>query len=176
MRKRRCFCPRRKVLASFVTTAFVRRRNTLPRSLIFLSLVVIVSLAGLLLVDDDEVDGVGDAVSFVPVDRRPLSLADFACSDALFGFAFVNTTVAVAATPNDERVRRTAAFAVSTLRLFLFLKAKFVPTELMVVLLADTTLKPRELLFAFCLSRIFLRFGKSFLCLLFGFGVKLGNI
>lgn len=167
MRKRRCFCPRRKVLVNFVTTAFVRRRNILPRSLIFL-LVFVVSLAGFLL-DDDDVDGVGDAV-FVP-DRRPPSL-DFT-SSGLFGFGLAITTVAVAA-PNDERVRRTAAFTVSTLRLFL--KAKFVPTELMVVLLADTTLKPRELPFAFCLSRIFLRFGKSFLFLLFGFGVKLGNI
>lgn len=172
MRKRRCFCPRRKVLVSFVTTAFVRRRNTLPRSLIFL-LVFVVSLAGFLLDADDvdDVDGVGDAVSLFVPDWRPLSL-DFGFS-ALFGFALAITTVDDA-TPNDERVRRTAAFAVSTLRLFL--KAKFVPTELMVVLLVDTTLKPRELPFAFCLSRIFLRFGKSFLFLLFGFGVKLGNI
>lgn len=138
----------------FVTTAFVRRRNTLPRSLIFL--LFFVPLAFLL----DDADAAADDVAVLSVDLRPLS----------FDFGFSAVVVAF----SDERVRRTTALAVSTLRLFL--KAKFVPTELMVVLLVDTTLKPRELPFPFCFSRIFLRFGNNFLFLLFGFGAKFGKI
>lgn len=170
MRKRRC--PRRNVFVSFVTTAFVRRRNTLPRSfLIFLFFTI--SLAEFLFDAEEDVDGIGDVVVVV-VDLRPLS-PDFKLSPIAFVFALV-FVVGVAAI-NDDRVRRTTAFAVSMPRLFL--KA-IVPTELIVVLLVDTTLKPRELLFAFCFSNIFLRFstfgGNSFLFLLIGFGVKSGKI
>lgn len=137
MRKRRCFCPRRNVFVIFVTTAFVRRRNTLPRSLIFL---FFVSLA--FLVDDDDDDAVA-----ADVDADVAALADFRPFVLDFTFSAIDTAF------SDDRVRRTTALAVSMLRLFL--KAKFVPTELMVVLLVDTTLNPRELPFAFCFSRIF---------------------
>lgn len=135
----------------FVTTAFVRRRNTLPRSLIFLFFALLAFLL------DDAVT-VFDGFS---VDFRPDS----------FDLDFVAADVVAC---NDERVRRTTELAVSTLRRFL--KAKFVPTELIVVPLVDTTLNPRELPFDFCFSSIFLRFGNSFLFLLFGLGVKFGKI
>lgn len=161
VRKRRCFCPRRNVLVIFVTTAFVRRRNTRPRSLIFLLVGSFVFFPV-----DDDVDAAADVVddddAFSGDFRRSLLWFD------LFSFS------AGAVTFGDERVRRTAELAVSTLRRFL--KAKFVPTELMVVLLVDTTLKPREfVLVIFCLSRI-LRFGSNILFLLFGFCVKFGKI
>lgn len=166
VRKRRCFCPRRNVLVIFVTTAFVRRRNTRPRSLIFL---LVGSLAFFPVDDDDdaEVDAGADVVddddAFSGDFRRSLFLLD------LFNLS------AGAVTLNDERVRRTAELAVSALRRFL--KAKFVPTELMVVLLVDTTLKPRAfVLVIFCLSRIFVRFGNNILFLLVGFCVKFGKI
>lgn len=103
-------------------------------------------------------------------DLRPAPSFDFTLS-TVAGVVVEDTEF------NDDRVRRTTAFAVSTLRLFR--KAKFVPTELMVVLLVDTTLKPRALPFTFCFNRIFLRFsafGSSFLFLLFGFCTKFGKI
>ena len=170
MRKRRCFCPRRNVFDSFVTTAFVRRRNTLPRSLLIF-LFFANRVAGFLLDGEDDVDGTGDVVV---VDFRPLSLA-FAFSPITFAFVFA--FVVDAAAFNDERVLRTTAFAASTLRLFL--KAKLVPTELIVVLLVDTTLNPRGFTFVFCFNKIFFRFnafGKSFWFLLFGFGTRSGKI
>lgn len=170
MRKRRCFCPRRNVFDNFVTTAFVRRRNTLPRSLLIFMFFAN-RLAGFLLAGGADVDDTGDVVV---VDFRPLSVAFGLFS---INFAFVLVFFADSAAFNDERVLRTTALAASTLRLFL--KAKLVPTELIVVLLVDMTLNPRGFTFVFCFNKIFFRFnafGKSFWFLLFGFGTRSGKI
>lgn len=150
------------MLVIFVTTALVRRRNTRPRSFPFLLFGSLVFLSV-----DGDADNAGDddVAAFPAADFRLVSPLTF----DLFGFAVVADTF------SDERVRRTTAFAVSTLRRFRI--ARFVPTELMVVLLVDTTLKPRAfVLVIFCFSRIFVRFGSSILFLLFGFGVKFGKI